>query len=232
MIGRPVRVVIGHWRRLSGPPPMNEFSDFDNYWEQRGRLKTIFRRWEVAADYIEDGASVLDVGCGTGEFLAYLKSRRPNTKCTGVDFSDNAISITRSQGFDADRANLAEEDLTGTFDYVTCFEVLEHIPEAEIALRRLKKCFRRQLIVSTPNVGYFGCRLRLAVFGRFPITMCVMHIKEHVRHWTPKDFKEWVAREGLRVVRVEGQYGLRFTPWKLWPSLFARGVVYVIEHAK
>ncbi len=75
-----------------------------------------------------------------------------------------------------------------------------------------------------------GSRLRLAIFGRFPTTNCIMHIKEHVRHWTPKDFKEWVAKEKLKVIRVEGQYGCPFTPWRKWPSLFAKGIVYVLEH--
>ena len=128
--------------------------------------------------------------------------------------------------------DLLSDEIPGEHDYATCFEVIEHISEAEIVLQKLKKTFRKQLIISIPNIGYIGCRLRLALFGRFPITNCYMHIKEHVRHWTCKDFKEWAAHHGLRVVRVEAQYGTFGTPWKRIPSLFSAGLVYFLEHAE
>src|SRR5687767_8929769 len=138
--------------------------------------------------------------------------------------------MTSALGLKARRLDIATEKIEGEYDIVTSFEVLEHLPEAECGLRTLKHAFRKQLIVSIPNVGYIGCRLRLALFGRFPITMCRMHIKEHVRHWTERDFREWVASEGLTVIRVEGQYGPDWLPWKLFPGLFAKGLVYIVEH--
>src|ERR1041385_6732678 len=160
------------WKRLNGPPPMNDFSDYDDYWEKRGKLRTVFRRWQVAADCIEDGATLLDVGCGTGEFLSYLRARKPTVKSKGIDFSPTSIAMTRSAGFQVEAADIAQKEIRAEYDYITCFEVLEHIADAESAIRHLRKAFRKQLIVSIPNVGYVGCRIRLAVFGRFPVTMC------------------------------------------------------------
>lgn len=212
-------------RSLFAPAPMQDFKDFDEYWETRGTIGPM-RRWLIGADLIPDGSSVLDVGCGSGEFLEYLRSKRPNVRATGCDFSMQAVDNIRSLGFDGLVVDVSKEPLPETFDYITCFEVLEHIPNAEEALDRLMQSVRKQLIVSVPNVGYIGSRLRLGLFGRFPNTNCIFHVKEHVRHWTPKDFKEWVDRLGYRLVRSEGQYrrGRKF------PGLFAKGMVYVLEN--
>jgi len=210
---------------------MSDFSDYNDYWEKRGKIEHPMRRWAIAAGCLPERATLLDVGCGSGEFLEFVRKKKPMVTGKGVDFSLKSVEMTQASGFDAELLDLATDEIRGQYDFVTCFEVLEHIPEAEVALRHLKAAFRKQLIISVPNIGYLGCRLRLALFGRFPTTNCIMHIKEHVRHWTPKDFCEWVSQEGLQVVRIEGQYGSELVPWKKLPFLFARGLVYVIEHA-
>ena len=229
---RHMRQVLGQvkprFRRMSGPAPYHAFSDYDDYWNQRKKLGGVMRRWELAADAIRGPASVLDVGCGSGEFLAYLRERHPDVALKGTDLSAVAVENTKAQGLDALVFDVVTEELKEEYDYITCFEVLEHLAEAETALRHIKNAFRRKLIVSIPNVGYIGCRLRLALFGRFPVTMCVYHIKEHLRHWTPKDFAEFMRREGLRIESFEGQYGPPWLPWRRMPGLFASGLVYVI----
>lgn len=222
--------VVDWWQRLNGPAPFNEFTDYDEYWTKRGQIKYILRRWQIAAAYMPGGSTLLDVGCGSGEFLSYLKSVNPGVKGKGIDLSSKSVEMTNAAGFEAEVRDIGCSRIPEQYDFITCFEVIEHIADAETAVRNLKDSFRKKLIISVPNIGYVVCRLRLAVFGRFPLTNCIMHIKEHVRHWTPKDFREWAANLGLRVVGMEGQYGSRFLPWKIWPTLFASGMVYVLEH--
>jgi len=221
----------GRLTKMGRPAPMRDFADYDDYWTRRITVGDTMPRWKIAAELIEDGATVLDVGCGSGEFLEYLARERPGVRATGCDFSAESVEMARSKGFDdAFALDLSTQDIPGEYDYVTCFEVLEHIPNAEDALVRLRDTFRRQLIVSVPNVGYVDSRVRLALFGRFPVTNCIYHIKEHVRHWTERDFREWVATFGLRVVRVAAQYeGGRFLPVDRFPGLLSPGLVYVLE---
>lgn len=217
---------------FTAPLPMRDFADYDAYWEERGDLNTGMRRWELAAGMIPDGATVLDVGCGSGEFLTFLRNKRPHIQATGADFSPVAVRHTRDRGFDAYELDLSIQDIPDKYDYITCFEVLEHIPEAEVAAARLAAAARYQILLSMPNVGSVFCRVRLGVFGRFPNTNCIFHVKEHVRHWTVTDFREWAPHCGLRVVRVEGQYGLpELQLWRRLPGLFATGLFYVLEPA-
>ncbi|MDQ2648595.1 MAG: class I SAM-dependent methyltransferase [Actinomycetota bacterium] len=217
-------------RQLWQPAPMADFEDFDEYWERRGELDTVFRRWVVAADLIEDGARVLDLGCGSGDFLRYLRTRRPNVVGVGSDSSQTALRMTRDAGFETLDLNAQDDSIPPGFDVITAFEILEHLPEAEVAIRRWVEAAGTCVIISVPNVGYIGCRIRLALFGRFPLTNCVYHIKEHVRHWTAKDFHEWTERLGLRVTHVDSQYGFPVLS-KRWPSLFSAGLVYRVELA-
>jgi methionine biosynthesis protein MetW len=217
-------------RLLHEPAPMAEFEDFDEYWERRGSIPIVFHRWVVAARLIPQGARVLDLGSGSGDFLRYLREERPDVVAVGSDSSKRALDMTREAGFEVLELDAGADALPEGFDVITAFEVLEHIPEAEVAIQRWCAAAKRDVIISIPNVGYLGSRIRLGFFGRFPTTNCVYHIKEHVRHWTPTDFREWTERLGLRVTHVEAQYGAPILR-RLRPSLFAKGVVYRVERA-
>jgi methionine biosynthesis protein MetW len=215
--------------QLHEPAPMAEFEDFDEYWDRRGNIPVVFQRWVVAARLLPQGARVLDLGSGSGDFLHHLREVRPDVVAVGSDSSQRAREMTSESGFEVLDLDAGADPLPEGFDVITAFEVLEHIVEAEHAIQRWSAA-APLVIISVPNVGYVGSRIRLALFGRFPVTNCVYHIKEHVRHWTLKDFREWTARLGLRVTHVEAQYGapgLR----RLWPGLFAKGLVYRVERA-
>lgn len=224
----------GRLQRFRAPLPLNDFDGYDGYWGEERRESDepeIRPRWKIAVDMIPDGSNVLDVGCGTGGFLTYLLSQRPNCKVRGTDISPGACEVARQSGLDAFAADLTTEPLDGEYDYVTCFETIEHIHEAEKVLVAMRDVTRQKLIMSLPNVGFIESRVRLGLFGRFPNTTILFHAKEHIRHWTPKDFTDWTAHFGLRVTEIQGQWGPRYLPWKRWPTLCSPQVVYTLERA-
>lgn len=222
-----IRAILAYqWQ----PPPMEAFADYDEYWAKRGAPPVLYRRWQIAVDAMETGGSLLDVGCGSLGFLEYARRRRPDLRLAGCDVSPAAVEKAKRAGFDAFVHDVGTTPLPGHYDYLACFEVLEHIPRAEDAFRNIKGHFRKKLFVSLPNVGCLRCRVRLAVFGKFPLTVCNLHVNEHVRHWTLRDFRYWMGTESMRILRVDGQYGLRgFYRW--FPGLFAHGLVYTLEPA-
>ena len=214
--------------KYTAPLPLNDFNGYDEYWTARDE-EVVLPRWQIAAAKIPDGASVLDVGCGSGGFLRYLGSERPNATLRGTDISPQAVREANDSGLDAFVADLTREPLDREYDYITAFEVIEHIHEAELALQTMLAATKHQLIMSLPNLGFVDHRIRLGLFGRFPNTNLKFHAKEHIRHWTVRDFTEWVGHFGLEVVEVEGQYGPPWGPWKTHPSLFSPQVVYTLE---
>ena len=83
-----IRHACNHLRYQFGPAPLNDFSDYDHYWAQRGEkvdAEGPLRRWVIAAECIAEHSSLLDFGCGTGEFLTYIRSVKPTVKAKEAD---------------------------------------------------------------------------------------------------------------------------------------------------
>jgi SAM-dependent methyltransferase len=117
-----------------------------------------------AAEWIgRDPESVLDVGCNVGAWLADLARRYPGARLAGADMNEAAISVARAAVPAADIRRAGAEDLPfpdGSFQYVTCIEVLEHLPaglrgRAFAEMRRVLRPGGR-LVLTVPHAGWFG----------------------------------------------------------------------------
>ena len=116
-----------------------------------------YRPWgydhEFALNQIEHGESVLDVGCGSGNFLKKIKEKTDKT--TGLEFNQLAIQKCREAGLTVYSDTIEEHarKFPATYDVVCLFQVLEHIheinPFMDAAVKLLKK--GGKLIVGVPN---------------------------------------------------------------------------------
>ncbi|HKH27683.1 MAG TPA: class I SAM-dependent methyltransferase [Sphingomicrobium sp.] len=98
------------------------------------------------------GETVLDVGCGTGFLLDYLKRARPDLALTGVDFIIEEGTRTRHPDIRFEQANIEKLPFADrSFDTVICTHVLEHILEFRQALSELRRVARRRLIIVVPQ---------------------------------------------------------------------------------
>lgn len=122
----------------------------------------------------------LDVGCGTGDFLAMLRER--GWDVTGTEWSAGAAALTTARhGFpvlvgELDTLGLAE----ARFDLITLWHVLEHLPDPVAVLRECYRVLAPEglLVVATPNAG----SLALRVFGRH---WYHLDAPRHLSLWTP-----------------------------------------------
>lgn len=99
--------------------------------------------------------TLLDVGCGVGDGLRYLRSICPHiTQFYGMDFSSEAIRINRENPEMKDiifYEHGIEQNFTKTFDNVICLQVIEHLQNPMAAIENLIKTTSENLIISTPN---------------------------------------------------------------------------------
>ncbi len=214
----------------SEPQPTAPILDYQQYWEWRvSQHATAMAHPEVVdlcAQWIPDNACVLDVGCGSGEFLSALQKRKP-IRALGIDISAPAIELARARGIDARVVDVARDPIviSERVDIVTLFEVIEHLPNSEELLLKLKT-LHCPLIVSVPNTGYLYARVRL-LMGRFP-RQWVYHPAEHLRFWTLRDFRQMCEYLGFQVKHIEplkGAASLRARN----PGLFAEYLVFVLH---
>jgi methionine biosynthesis protein MetW len=207
-------------------------TDYETYWKsrdtknfneyQRARAKFLY-------SMIGPEDSVLDMGCGAGSTLGYLRDQGLRGKYMGVDISDAALNAAKERGVETIKGDIHNPDILnniGVYDYVTAFEVLEHMPDSEKLLTWMLDHARKGVLFSMPNTGFFVHRFRL-LFGRFPLQWRA-HPSEHVRFWTLRDMRWWLDQLGHKNAKIHGYLGVPVL-YKIWPSLFAAGQVIFIS---
>ena len=216
---------------------LNEFGDidYDEYWKSRrsNLSESSLSSWQkkradAIAPLLSVGDIVLDVGCGDGNMLQYLKNLR-DIEPIGVDVSSESIASVEAKGIKILRIDMTDTNLLRELphvDYLTGFEIIEHMPNPEKLIYALKNKVRKGFIFSFPNTGYYTHRFRL-FFGKFPLQWKV-HPGEHVRFWTVDDTKQWVSHLGFKLDNLILYEGVPFLN-KIFPKLFAQGIIIVIH---
>ena len=209
--------------------------DYDRYWKKRrGDLsRSTLSHWQKQrADYVmkflHRGDRVIDLGCGAGEVLQYLREK-VDIEAFGFDINKKAIDELKKKNIKGMRIDITDLDKIKTLpevDYITGFEIIEHMPNPEEFIHAIKHKARKALIFSFPNTGYYAHRLRL-LFGKFPLQW-VTHPGEHLRFWTVSDVKWWVENIHFNLDKLIVYEGIPFLN-KLIPSLFGKGIIIVIS---
>ena len=228
-------------KRLRRPLPLADLggnSFYDAYWERRLDLEpevvtTAPGRARIVSEFVQPGWSILDLGCGDGSFLECLCREVPGIHVRGADVSETALAAAHARGLEVIRLDLseAEAEVPRGHDVITLLEVIEHVPDAEAVVRKAAAAARKYLIVSVPNLGFVESRIRLLA-GRGPITNVVHHVREHLRQWTVRDFREWADHLRLEIVAERPTRPITlFGVGRRWPALFSSGMLYVLRPA-
>ena len=125
----------------------------------------------LIASMIPDGSRVLDVGCGNGELLEYLR-REKNVDGRGIELSPEGVNESVSKGLSVIQGN-AEDEIShfpdDSFDYVILSQTLQAMTRPDKILMQLLRVSKRA-IVSFPNFANWRVRLHLTLRGRMPVT--------------------------------------------------------------
>lgn len=111
--------------------------------------------------------TLLDVGCSTGWFMSAASDG--GWSVTGIDVSASAVAHNRAGGLDAHVATLECHNLAhGSFDVITMFDSIEHMPSPMRALRAAHEILGENglLVITTPNVDGLMPFVVYQLFGR------------------------------------------------------------------
>lgn len=166
-------------------------------------LSTLRPDLAFIADWVPDGAHVLDVGCGDGAMLAYLQNGK---RCSGygIEIADAQLLASAQRGINVLQHDM-EQGLSlftdNSFDTVLCLSSLQMMQHVEALLRDIVRV-GMEAIVSFPNFAYWPHRLALAK-GRMPVSKTLpyqWYDTPNVRCATIYDFEELAAECGLEVL--------------------------------
>ena len=137
--------------------------------------------------------SILDIGAGTGDFLSVVKENGWIT--IGVEPSDKAKAIAKSKGVVF--VEQTSELENNSFDIITMWHVLEHVPNLDNQLKELKRLLKPNgnLIIAVPNFKSFDAKH----YGNF---WAAYDVPIHFWHFSKTAIKRLFAKEDMELVQV------------------------------
>ena len=129
------------------------------------------QEFKVISNIIEKNTRVLDVGCGDGTLMEFLKNNK-EIDIRGIEISKNNVQKCIGKGLTVIEGD-AEKDLSQfpdeSFDFVILSQTLQAFLNPEKVISELLRVGKKA-IVTIPNFGYWKVRLHLLIKGTMPIT--------------------------------------------------------------
>jgi SAM-dependent methyltransferase len=167
--------------------PMNDFSS---------HVTDVF---EFSKEYL--GSSVLDVGCGGGQLLRFLKTK--GLKVHGIDTSKPCVDGLLQDGIQCTHGSIFTISPSEKYDCVTCTHVLEHVLDVNGFVKRLCEFVDKNLYIEVPDSSYYATYPPFQDFNT-----------EHVNHFTLGTLVRLFEMNGMRCVKswsekeIFGNYGI------------------------
>jgi len=186
---------------------------FDKYGSSNPFVRRLMDGFEAALDDLFARAtpgSVLDVGCGEGVLTVRWAERLRGGRVIGIDLPDPKL---QSEWATRQRANLEFRAMRveqlpfadHEFDLAAAIEVLEHVPDPELALAEMTRVTRGHLLVSVPREPLW----RAMNVARGAYLHDLGNTPGHVNHWSKRAFVRLLGRYG-RVVELRSPF-----PWTM-----------------
>ncbi len=136
---------------------------------------------------------LLDIGSGTGEFLNVAKE--DGWEIIGVEPSSKAKAIAIKKGVSfIDNTNLLEDQ---SFDVITMWHVLEHVPNIENQIKELKRLLKPNgtILIAVPNFNSFDAKY----YGVF---WAAYDVPRHLWHFSKTAIKSLFQKQDLELIKV------------------------------
>ncbi|MCX7017408.1 MAG: class I SAM-dependent methyltransferase [bacterium] len=152
------------------------------------------------------GGTILDAGCGLGFFLKHMADY-PAWECHGCELSTVAVEYAQSHLGLNNIQNTTIEKASfkpNSFDIITLWDVIEHIPSPDSLLTGLSKLLNAKgfLFIHTPNaaIQIHKARMKKLFFGMRPETH-YLEARDHCHIYTPTSMRLLVKRNGFSDIR-------------------------------
>ncbi|WP_346836745.1 bifunctional 2-polyprenyl-6-hydroxyphenol methylase/3-demethylubiquinol 3-O-methyltransferase UbiG [Microbulbifer sp. SAOS-129_SWC] len=186
------------------------------WWDREGEFKPLHEINPLRANYIDQrapvaGRKLLDVGCGGG-ILAEAMAQR-GAEVTGIDMGEAPLNVAKLHALESGvqvtyRRTPVEElaaEQPGSFDIVTCLEMLEHVPDPASVIRACAALVKPggQLFFSTINRTAKGW-LFAVVGAEYVLRLLPKGTHEYGKFIRPSEMGAWLREAGLDARDITG----------------------------
>ena len=203
--------------RNADPAELAKFASLaQSWWDPAGPSKPLHELNPLRLRYVENAvglrdAQVLDVGCGGGILSEAMA--RSGARVIGIDLSQAVLDVAELHALEGKLAieyrAIAAEELAaarpGSFDLVTCMEMLEHVPDPAKALAALASLVKPggHVIVSTLNRKPLA--FAVAIIGaEYIARMLPRGTHEYLKFIKPSELARWGRAAGLNLLDLTG----------------------------
>ncbi len=188
--------------------------------------------YEVIASLIPSGSSVLDLGCGDGDLLHLLVTRK-NIRGSGIEIDEQAVRKCASLGI-----SVSQQDIEGglsdygdkSFDFVILNQSLQQVIKIEDVLKETLRVGGK-VIIGFPNFVYYKARLQMFFSGRTPVTPSLPNMwydTPNLHFLSISDFVAYCRERNLKIEKAIFLDGNRII--KLLPNILAQTGIFLIKN--
>jgi methionine biosynthesis protein MetW len=159
--------------------------------------------FRIFDSWIEEGASVLDLGCGDGALLAHLTSQK-QVRAQGIELSEQAIIRCVAEGlnvFQQDIDTGLSEYADNSFDYVILNQTLQQVKKPDFVLQEALRVAKK-VIVGIPNFAHYKVRTSIFFKGRVPVTAALpfqWYDTPNLHFLSINDFRDYCKNKNVTI---------------------------------
>jgi 2-polyprenyl-3-methyl-5-hydroxy-6-metoxy-1,4-benzoquinol methylase len=162
------------------------------------RYKTLNDKLSLINKLHEKGA-LLDIGCGTGHFLAVCQ--KAGWKIKGIEPDEQANQIAHSKTGISIGTDFLKEKYDQKFDVITMWHVLEHVHDLEEYIQKLNNVLSAtgKLVIAVPNSESLDASIYRESWAAYDVP-------RHLYHFTSSTIQKLLARHGFKLLDKQGMY--------------------------
>lgn len=198
--------------------------------------KSLHPNYDLIANLVETGSSVLDLGCSDGTLLRKLIDEK-NVKGKGIEINQDNVIKSIHKGLSVIQGDIDEglaDFSDGEVDYVVLNQTLQSAQKPDYVINEMLRVGKYG-IVSFPNFAYWRIRMYLLLKGKMPKSKMLpfeWYDTPNIHLLTVKDFFDYCEQRNIKITKsILTRRGkvIRSNLKKVFADIFAEEVIFVIQ---